>query len=134
MRHYRPKNSVMPSKQTTLLKQTFLILDSKIQYINHQVQNYFEHYTCSSSNAANTSPLTQSTTFVKNLDDILTYVESLQTNLKLLQLLRAWLQEETAPEIYALLSSNTYSDYSEEKLEKILKQKALYLLRMKASC
>ncbi len=134
MRHYRPKNSALPSKQTPLLTQTFLILDSKIQYIDHQVQSYFELYTCSSSSGSDSSNTLKEQSFVQNLDSILGYVETLQTNLKLLQILRAWLKEETVSEIYALLNSNAYSNYSEEKLEKILKQKALYLLRMKANC
>ncbi len=129
MRHYQNTDRLFCAEQNPLIEQVFSILDSRIQFIDFQVQRYFKSCT---SNICDTSKdeLTyygpsSSNSLVTNLDQLLTYTSELQNDLKLLQTLKAWLKEETVQEILDLLTNNKYLGFSEENLEYLLKQKAL---------
>lgn len=119
MRHYLQMKAAMPLEKTALFKQTYLIIDSKMQYIDFQIQQYFENCTCPVSfDKAKTK---DKPGLFHNLDKILKYVDSLRHDLELLQILKVWLKEETAEQIYGLLKDNAYVNYSSEKLEALLR-------------
>ena len=136
MRHYQNTSGVIRSERDPLIEQVFSILDSRIQFIDFQVQRYFQSCT-SSFNDAPKNEFTyygpsSSSILVNNLDQLLNFTDELQNDLKLLQTLKAWLKEETVQEILDLLTNNKYLGFSSEKLEHLLKQKALvyYSLEM----
>lgn len=112
-----------------LLEQVFSILDSRIQFIDFQVQRYFTSCTSTieetSKNEISYCGPSRSNSLINNLDQLLSFTEELQNDLKLLQTLRAWLKEETVQEILDLLTNNKYLSFSEEDLAFFLKEKVL---------
>jgi len=134
MKHYQRITSVSNTGTNHLLEQVFSILDSKIQFIDFQVQRYFDAHTTAMANLPESLITTKDTTnascLVNNLDQILTFTASLQNDLKLLQILKAWLKEETASEILRLITDNHYLSFEEEQLEEVLKQRVLLHYKM----
>ena len=131
MRHYQTTTTGTSygSSFNPLLEQVFSILDSRIQFIDHQVQRYFSSCTAdfssSPSSSIQYSGPTISGLLVDNFDQLLSFTEKLQNDLKLLQILKAWLNEDSVQEILDLLTNNKYLNYSEENLEHLLKEKVL---------
>lgn len=127
MRPY-PHNS-QANGVSSLTEQVFSILDSRIQFIDFQVQRYFNHCTSgfskSSKDEFTYSGPSEMLNLVNNFDQMLSYTEELQRDLKRLQTLKAWLKEETVQCILDLLTNNKYLTISDEKLEYLLRQKAL---------
>lgn len=130
MRHYRNTDGAIRSDNSPLLEQVFSILDSRIQFIDYQVQRYFTSCTSTlpsfSDDKLDYSGPSCSGMLVSNLEQLLCFTEKLQQDLKLLQILRAWLKEETVQEILELMTNNKYLSYSEDKLEYLLKEKAQF--------
>jgi len=129
MRHYQNKIGVSYTGTSPLLEQVFSILDSRIQFIDFQVQRYFTSCTSTMSEASTPEisycgPST-SKLLVNNLDQLLSFTEKLQDDLKLLQTLKVWLKEETVQEVLDLLTDNRYLTFSEDSLESLLKKKVL---------
>jgi hypothetical protein len=132
MKHSLQTKAAPLPQQTTLLKQTYLIIDSKIRYIDYQVQKYFNNCICPASDAEDDIRSMENIGLLQNLDKILLYVDTLRKDLELLQILKVWLKEETVDEVYGLLQENAYKEYSAEILENMLKQKACFLQRMRS--
>lgn len=129
MTHYQNTNGAFRKERDPLIEQVFSILDSRIQFIDFQVQRYFQSCTTGICDApkneiAYCGP-SSSSTLVNNLDQLLNYTEELHNDLKLLQTLKAWLKEETVHDILDLLTNNKYLQYSEEKLDYFLKNKSV---------
>lgn len=131
MKHYLHLNGTNPSNTNPLLEQVYSILDSRIQFIDYQVHNYFN--TCTNCDAsASMEALTYhgpSTTknLMSNFDSLLQFTGRLQEDLKLLQILRAWLKEETVQIVLDLLTNNKYLSYTGDKLEHLLKKEILIM-------
>ena len=130
MTHYQNVNGpTIRTSNSPLLEQVFSILDSRIQFIDFQVQRYFNSCTSSINNSSKNEFTycgpSSSNLLVNNLEQLLNFTEELQNDLKLLQTLKAWLKEETVQDILELLTNNKYLGYSEAKLDHLLKQKAL---------
>lgn len=130
MRHYQNTNEASCIELSPLHAQVFSILDSRIQFIDFQVQRYFNSCT---NNLAQTSSSqipyhgpTNNHNLVDNFDALLNYTEKLQNDLKLLQILKTWLKEETVQEVLDLLTNNKYLRFSEESLEQQLKEKLTF--------
>ena len=126
-------NDAIHSSANPLLEQVYSILDSRIQFIDYQVNKYFNSCTnCDSSVAFNEviyhgPSSTQS--LMNNLENLLHFTDQLQGDLKLLQILRAWLKEETVQIVLDLLTNNKYLNYSEDKLEHLLKKEILIMYK-----
>ena len=130
MTHYLPMNGFTTRANTNpLLEQVFSILDSRIQFIDYQVQKYFK--TCTNTEASTLQDGTAYTgpgisqNIMTNFESMLQFTGQLHGDLKLLQILKAWLKEETVQIILDLLTNNKYLTYSEEKLEHLLKKEVL---------
>ena len=135
MRHYQNTIRTYSSETTLLMEQVFKILDSRIQFIDFQVQCYFNSCTSEfNENLTNqTVPSSSaSNSLVNNLDQILRDTEKLQNDLKILQMLKAWLKEETVQDILDLLTNNKYLSFSQENIEYLLKQKVLMHHKLEA--
>ncbi|MFT5166540.1 MAG: hypothetical protein ACI8P3_001772 [Saprospiraceae bacterium] len=134
MTHYQNTHGVFRTERDPLIEQVFSILDSRIQFIDFQVQRYFQSCTsdiCEApKNEFTYSGPSSSSILVNNLDQLLNFTEELQNDLKLLQTLKAWLKDETVHDILDLLTNNKYLQYSEEKLDYFLKKKALAYFTM----
>lgn len=133
MEHYLPMEGSIPSYPDPLLEQVYSIIDSRIQFIDFQVNNYFNDcvepcHSPASENIAYHGP-TITKTLVENFDNLLQFTWQLQTDLKLLQILRAWLDEKTVQTILDLLTDNKYLGFSENKLESLLKKEILVMYK-----
>ena len=124
-------NDAFHSSANPLLEQVYSILDSRIQFIDYQVHNYFNDCTnCDASASiealAYHGPSTTKT-LINNLDNLLQFTGQMQEDLKLLQILRVWLKEETVQIILDLLTNNKYLKYSEDRLVHLLKSQIFML-------
>ena len=105
-------NELYSSNTNPLLEQVYSILDSRIQFIDYQVHNYFNDCTnCDTSASiealAYHGPSTTKS-LINNLDNLLQFTGQMQEDLKLLQILRVWLKEETVQVVLDLLTNNKY--------------------------
>ena len=129
MKHYLNRNDTNHSATNPLLEQVYSILDSRIQFIDYQVENYFN--TCTNyDTSASLEDLTYhgpsaKKSLINNFDNLMQFTGQLQDDLKLLQILRAWLKEETLEIVLDLLTNNKYLNYSEGNLEHLLKKEIL---------
>jgi hypothetical protein len=133
MKHYLHLDELNSSNTNPLLEQVYSILDSRIQFIDYQVANYFKSCTnCDNSasieNVKYQGPSTAKS-LMNNFENLLQFTGLLQDDLKLLQILRAWLKEETVQIVLDLLTNNKYLNYSENKLEHLLKKEILTLYK-----
>ena len=133
MKHYLHLNELNGSSTNPLLEQVYSILDSRIQFIDYQVHNYFN--TCTNCDtSASIEELTYhgpstAKSLMNNLDNLLQFTGQLQDDLKLLQILRTWLKEETVQIVLDLLTNNKYLSYSEDRLEHLLKKEILIMYK-----
>jgi len=104
-------NNVISLSGNPLLQEVYIILDSRIQYIEYQAQNQFKF-----RNSAQTSDC-----LINNFEQMLTLIKELNHRLKLLQILKSWLKDDTVQIILQLLTNKKYLKYSEKNLEEILK-------------
>ena len=117
MRHYRSTTRTYRSGTNPLMEQVFCILDSKIQFIDFKVQRYFNsctsEFTAEHKNQSTYLGPSSSNSLVNSLEQLLSFTEELQNDLKLLQTLKAWLKEETAQDILDLLTNNKYLSFGQ---------------------
>lgn len=131
MKHYLPMNEIVHSNTNPLLEQVYSILDSRIQFIDYQVLKYFNTCTNCDTSTSNEAlayhgpSIKQS--LINNLDNLLQYTGQMQEDLKLLQILRVWLKEETVQIVLELLTNNKYLNYSEDRLEHLLEKEILIM-------
>ena len=133
MKHYLQTNEPIHSSTNPLLDQVYSILDSRIQFIDYQVDNYFNSCTncdvsASIEEVTYHGPSTAKS-LMTNFDNLLQFTGQLQDDLKLLQILRAWLKEETLEIVLDLLTNNKYLSYSEGNLEHLLKKEILIMYK-----
>ncbi len=127
MRHYQFVDGSPPSGANPLLVQVYEILDSRIQFIDYQVQRYYSQcisrtpQKVTDDNYCGPSSIQS---LVANFDDLLHYTLRLQDDLKLLQTLRTWLKEETLAAVLDLLTDNKYLNYNGLELESLLQEQA----------
>ncbi len=105
-------NNVISLAGNPLLQEVYTILDSRIQYIEYQAQNQFK-FKKSREN---------SDSLINNFEQMLSLVKELNRRLKLLQILKSWLKDDTVQIIFQLLTNKKYLNFSEENLEEILKE------------
>ena len=126
-------NDAIHSSANPLLEQVYSILDSRIQFIDYQVHNYFN--SCTNCNASENIEAfvyhgpSSTQSLMDNFENLLQFTDQLQGDLKLLQILRAWLKEETVQIVLDLLTNNKYLNYSEDKLEHLLKKEILIMYK-----
>ena len=105
------KNNPISLSGNRLLQEVYAILDSRIQYIEYQIQNQFKF-----RKTANTSDC-----LINNFEQMHKLINELNHRLKLLQTLKSWLKDDTVQIIFQLITNKKYLKYSEENLEEILK-------------
>lgn len=125
MTHYQLVGGTNRATSNPLLEQVFSILDSRIQFIDYQVQRYFN--SCTQPKASqmladdNYCGPSGIQVLMHNFDDLLQYTVRLHDDLKLLQVLRSWLKDETVHQILDLMTDNKYLNYSTGELEHLLR-------------
>ena len=130
MKHqYNPGQPSNLSPQL-IIKDIYSIIDSRIQYIEYQAHcrlrnSISNSVQISSCEASMTSSMSTSALLTSNFDKMINFVNGLETPLKLLQILRTWLRESNLALVMSLLCNNTYLKYSEDHLEKILKDEVI---------
>jgi len=97
--------------QHTLASTIFSILDSRIQFLEYQINVQFAPQNQSSKNHL--------IAYEKFMD----FYEKTSSALKLLQILKEWVRADNAATIFHLLQDDEYLKYSENQLEKKIRIK-----------
>lgn len=133
MKHQYNSGQLPKLSPQLIIKDVYSIIDSRIQYIEYQahcrlrnsISNSVRESSCEISIASNDNT---SAMLASNFDQMLTFVSGLEMPLKLLQILRTWLREDNLALVMSLLYNNTYLKYSEDHLEKMLKEEVAEVL------
>ena len=109
---------------THLVDQVFGIIDSRIQYLEFQnncfVDQCFQVETTTSS-PSTSDDATPRHYLLRQFDQLMDYARQASSTLRLLYLLRSLLLPKNATLVLELLSNNRYLDYSEERLQFLLR-------------
>jgi len=97
----------------SLASTVFSILDSRIQFLEYQIQVQF---------AQQNQPFKNQLTAYEKL---MAFYEKTSGVLKLLQILKEWVRTDNASTIFHLLQDDEYLNYSETQLERKIRIKAL---------
>lgn len=95
-------------KQPALAPTVFSILDSRIQFLEYQINIQFDPQKQQSEN------------HLLAYDQLMNFYNNTCKALKLLQILKEWVSEKNAPKILSLIQDDAYLSYSENQLEKII--------------
>ena len=133
MKHQYNSGQLLKLSPQLIIKDVYSIIDSRIQYIEYQahcrlrnsISNSLRESSCEVSITSNDNT---SAMLATNFDQMLTFVSGLEIPLKLLQILRTWLSEDNLALVMSLLYNNTYLKYSEDHLEKMLKEEVVEVL------
>ena len=98
--------------QSTLASTVFSILDSRIQFLEYQMNVQF-----APQNQVSKNHLTAYEAFMD-------FYEKTSKALKLLQILKEWVRADNASTIFYLLQDDEYLNYSENQLERKIRIKA----------
>lgn len=102
--------------QASLAPTVFSILDSRIQFLEYQIKVQFD-------------PKNQG---VQNhllaYDQLMVFYKKTCTALKLLQILKEWVRDSNAAIILNLLHEDSYLNYSEKQLERMVENRAYDLI------
>jgi len=102
--------------QASLAPTVFSILDSRIQFLEYQIKAQFD-------------PQNQT---VKNhlsaYDKLMVFYTKTCKALKLLQILKEWVRDSNAAIILNLLNDDSYLNYSEKQLERMVQRREFDLI------
>ena len=100
-----------------LASTVFSILDSRIQFLEHQLEDQTE------------APIqvSKSGCFISQYEKLMALYAKINKMLKKLQVLRAWVKTENASLIMELLNNDTYMTYPERQLEAMIQMKEIQL-------
>ncbi len=96
----------------TLASTIFSILDSRIQFLEYQINVQFAPQNQSSQN------------HLKAYEEFMDFYAKTSRALKLLQILKEWVREDNASTIFHLLQNDEYLNYSENQLERKIRIRA----------
>ena len=94
--------------QTQLTQTVFSIIDSRIQFLEYQINLQFDFQKQKSDN------------HLAAYEQLMDFYAEGSTALKLLQILKEWVREENAHLIFDLLQEDAYLKYSEQTLERVV--------------
>ncbi|MFT6319965.1 MAG: hypothetical protein ACJAT4_000887 [Granulosicoccus sp.] len=97
--------------QPSLASTVFSILDSRIQFLEYQINVQFSPQNQSSKN------------HLTAYENFMAFYEKTSTALKLLQILKEWVRADNASTIFHLLQNDDYLNYSETQLERKIRIK-----------
>lgn len=97
--------------QSTLASTVFSILDSRIQFLEYQINVQFAPQNQSSQN------------HLAVYEEFMNFYEKTSRALKLLQILKEWVRADNASTIFQLLQNDEYLNYSENQLEQKIRIK-----------
>jgi len=100
-----------------LASTVFSILDSRIQFLEHQLENQ------------SVAPIlnTNKGCFLSQYENLMALHAKINKILKQLQVLRAWVKAENASLIMELLNNDSYMGYPESQLEAMIQVKEIQL-------
>ena len=97
--------------QSTLASTVFSILDSRIQFLEYQINVQFAPQNQSSQN------------HLAVYEEFMDFYTKTSKALKLLQILKEWVRTDNASTIFHLLQNDEYLNYSENQLERKIRIK-----------
>lgn len=97
--------------QSTLASTVFSILDSRIQFLEYQINVQFAPQNQSSQN------------HLEAYERFMDFYAKTSRALKLLQILKEWVRSDNASTIFHLLQNDEYLNYSENQLERKIRIK-----------
>jgi len=98
--------------QSTLASMVFSILDSRIQFLEYQINVQFAPQNQSSTN------------HLVAYEEFMDFYGKTSRALKLLQILKEWVRADNASTVFHLLQNDEYLNYSENQLERKIKIKS----------
>lgn len=103
-------------QQASLAPTVFSILDSRIQFLEYQIKVQFDPQNQGSKN------------HLSAYEQLMTFYNKTCKALKLLQILKEWVRESNAAIILNLLHEDSYMNYSENQLERMIQSRAHHLI------
>jgi len=112
-------NIKLSTDDNQLASTVYSILDSRIQFLEHQLEDQTE------------APiqLSKSGCFITQYEKLMALHAKINKVLKQLQVLRAWVKTENASLIMELLNNDTYMSYPEPQLEAMIQMKEIQLYK-----
>lgn len=107
--HSQTAAIVTNKSQSTLASTVFSILDSRIQFLEYQINVQFAPQNQSSQN------------HLEVYEEFMDFYAKTSKALKLLQILKEWVRTDNASAIFHLLQNDEYLNYSENQLERKIK-------------
>lgn len=103
---------ISDQSQASLASTVFSILDSRIQFLEYQINVQFAPQNQSSQN------------HLAAYENFMKFYEKTSKSLKLLQILKEWVRRDNASTIFHLLQNDEYLNYSENQLERKIRIKS----------
>jgi len=101
-------------QQASLAPTVFSILDSRIQFLEYQIRKQFDFQ--------------ENKNHLSAYEQLMAFYNKTCKALKLLQILKEWVRESNAAIILNLLNEDSYLNYSENQLERIIQNRAYHLI------
>jgi hypothetical protein len=111
--HARNVTTATNNLQLALAPTVFSILDSRIQFLEYQINIQLTPQNQSSQN------------HLAVYEEFMDFYKKTSKALKLLQILKEWVRTDNASTIFHLLQNDDYLNYSENQLERKIRIKAL---------
>lgn len=109
-----------------LLDQLYGIIDTKLQYIDHQVNICFEAFS-SSSDAKFTADSYNTTAVISQGQELLyNKVEAYSKEKRALLILRSLLNSTSLYSVFEMLQDDLYKSLGEKEMKKFIKEKSIY--------
>ena len=109
-------SQIATSTINPLAPTVFSILDSRIQFLEHQIENQFD-------------PQKQSSNYcVTAYEQLMNFYTQTCKALELLQTLKEWVSEKNAAIILNLLQNDAYLGYSENQIEAMIQPKDFHFV------
>jgi len=119
--HYKKQNmdsqvNMATNHRASLASTVFSILDSRIQFLEYQIKVQFDPQNQGSKN------------HLSAYEQLMNFYNKTCKALKLLQILKVWVRESNAAIILNLLNEDSYLNYSENQLERMVQSRAHHLI------
>ncbi len=110
--HSQTVTTATNKPQPTLASTVFSILDSRIQFLEYQINVQLAPQNQSSQN------------HLKVYEEFMDFYAKTSRALKLLQILKEWVRADNASTVFHLLQNDEYLNYSENQLERKIRIRA----------
>jgi len=110
-------NITLTTESNQLASTVYSILDSRIQFLEHQLEDEIETPIQTSNEGC----------FISHYEQLMSLYGKINKVLKQLQVLRAWVKAENASLIIELLNNESFMSYPEPQLEAMIKMNKIEL-------